>query len=66
MPIKKFRNLTQMQKEIVLRRSRFGAISSVEGIKIPKETEREFAEFDAARLSGDERRAIIRDKYRKS
>ena len=66
MSVKRFRKPVPGQKNIVLRRSRFGAISSVEGIKIPKETEREFTEFDTARLSGEERRAIIRDKYRKS
>ena len=64
--MKKSRKPVRGKNKIVLRRSRFGAISSVEGIKIPKGTEREFTEFDTARLSGDERRAIIRDKYRKS
>lgn len=52
-------------KTVTLNRSRFEKISAVEGIKIFKSVAERFNGYDAAGLSGEQRRILIREKYRK-
>jgi len=46
-----------------LGRSRFDKLSKVEGISLSREMKRDFAEFDRALLSAEERRERIKRKY---
>ncbi len=53
-------------KMTTLNRSRFGQISAVEGIRVSREISDRFDSYDADGLSGDQRRHLIYEKYRKS
>jgi hypothetical protein len=57
---------TTDRKQVILRRERMARISAIEGIKVPRAVSTRFRDYDTEGLSGDERRARIRKRYRKS
>jgi hypothetical protein len=50
-------------KSFTLGRESFAKISAVEGIRLSREMQRDFQEFDRRGLSAEERRRAIMNKY---